>query len=55
MLEKGVTNNTKMTIYKMVYLPSLLCGSERCTVLTSCDSRFASTEMRYVSNQEETE
>jgi hypothetical protein len=46
MLKKEIKNNTKMIIYKLVYLPTLLYGSESCTVLTRCKSRFSGTEMR---------
>jgi len=47
MLKKEIENNNKMVIYKMVYLPMLLYGSESWTVLTRYESRIAGTEMRY--------
>ena len=36
-----------MVIYRTVYLPPLLYGSESWTVLRRYESRFAGTEMRY--------
>jgi hypothetical protein len=47
MLKKEIKNNIKMIIYKMVYLPTPLCGSESWTVLMRCESRFAGRGMRY--------
>jgi hypothetical protein len=43
MLKKEIENNNKMVIYKMVYLPTLLCGSDSWTVLTRYGSRVAGT------------
>jgi len=34
-----------MVIYKMVYILTLLYGSESWTVLTRCESRIAAAEM----------
>jgi hypothetical protein len=47
MLKKEISNNTKMIIYKMVYLPMLLYGSEGWTVLTRYESRIAGIKMKY--------
>jgi hypothetical protein len=47
MLKKEIKNNTTMVIYRTVYLPTLLCGSESWTVLTGCECSFTGTEMRY--------
>jgi hypothetical protein len=49
MFKKEMKNNIKMIICKMVYLPTLLCGSESWTVLTRYENRFAGREMRYCS------
>jgi hypothetical protein len=46
-VEEGIKNNTKMIIYKMVYLPTLLYGSENWTVLSRSEIMFAGEEMRY--------
>jgi hypothetical protein len=46
MLKKEIKNNTKMVMYKIVYLPTLLYGSEIWTVLTGYESRVAGEEMR---------
>ena len=47
MLKKEIKNNTKMIICRMVYLPTLLHGSESWTALTRYENRFAGTEMSY--------
>ena len=46
--KKEINNNTKIRIYKMVYLPTLLYGSESWTVLTKYESRITGSEMRYL-------
>jgi len=43
-----INNNTKLAIYKMVDLPSLLCGSESWTMLTKQESRIKGVKMRYL-------
>jgi hypothetical protein len=37
-----------MIIYKTDYLPTLLCGSESCAILTERLTRLTGAEMRYL-------
>jgi hypothetical protein len=42
-----INNNTKLGIYKMVDLSTLLYGSERWTMLTKQESWIKGVKMRY--------
>jgi hypothetical protein len=55
MLKKEINSNTKIVIYKMIYIQTLIIFSESWTELTRCKSSFAGMEMWYYSKQEETE
>jgi len=46
-MKKEINNNTKMRIYTMVYLPSLLYGSESWKILTKYEIRITGAEMRH--------
>lgn len=46
--KKASSDNSKMGIYKIVYLRTLLSGSESWIMLTKHESRITGTVMRYV-------
>jgi hypothetical protein len=45
--KKEISNNTKMRIYRMVYPPTLLCGSESWTKLKKHESGITGTIFRF--------